>query len=623
MAPRPKRSSQLQNPLVEHVDKAVFGVLVLLLGYAVYGAITHPTYEKRPEQLKSMAESKLAAINNATPDEEFVGQFPVENFAAKVRSANQPIQPAEFAINTPFYVDRTAVLGDKRGMPELLPAVELNARFVRMSIATIDPNAQKPQVVSADPTSSTAENPRSRGAASTYRNISTLSGAEDGSPGVRAPSGSVPKGKMAIVVVGRIPAQAQLAKYHEAFRQSRFSDQDRDIPAYVTFLLERADVTDDPENPDWQGVVDNQSLVVANLLEMREWAGEAPEIVDKKYVRPLQLDPMTGRWMNFTSPLPPRLLEDWSSEATCRTIKKIDPEDETQLTSARGQAEAQPNVPLVPMGNPFDNPFQGGTPLPQSGGQRSSDGTPDMAGSRPRTKEDDVHDILLRFFDFKVEPNRRYQYRVKLVLENPNFNLPERYLKDPAVAKQQFLFSPNSDPTPAVTVAGYSEVLAGKVLPPKGFNEASASFIIRKRDSETGAIIAYEFPGVERGTLLNFDVVKKEMKGGETIGALMPNPATNQVSYADHVQFTSNELLLDVRGGDPLPGRKKPAVEPCGVLVMDENGWLQVRGEIVESADIYGEELERLAMLKESMKPPAAEETVPGSEGLGGEVGAP
>jgi|GEM_PF-1659792 len=633
MAPRPKRSNQTQNPVIEHGEKAAFGVLVLVLGYAVYSAITHPTYEKRPEQLRAQAESKLTAIQNARPDDEFKTQFPVENFAAKVDAANQPIKPQEFAISTPFYIDRTAVLGEKRGQPELLPAVELTARFVRMSIAT-NPAPTQPSPMGASPMAPASPmGTAARGGARRGPMAPAAGGGAESTPSGEGPSGGVayssgaaPKGKMAIVVVGRVPVQEQLLKYQQEFQNSRFSDKDRDIPFYVTFLLERADVTHNPENPQWTSVVDGQSLIVANLLEMNEWAGTAPEVVDQTHVRTLQLDQASGAWSNFTSPLPPRLLEEWSSEVTCKSIKKLEPQTDPLLGGQPNAGEAQQPVATVPMGgNPFSNPFQVG-PLAQPQGTRNPAGTPDPSVRRnDPQKKDEMSDILLRFFDFKVEPNHRYQYRVKLVLRNPNFNLPDRYLKDPSQAKAMYVFSPDSDPTPAVAVSGYSEVLAGGVEPPRGISEATATVIIRNRDADTGAIVAYEFPGVERGTLLNFEVVKKNVRG-KTIGALMPNPATSKVSVAEHAVFKSNELLLDLRGGDvlPSPPNDRRVRETSGVLVLDENGWLQVRGEFAELAEPFREEKTRLDSLAASLEPEAKPDaTGGGAESASAEGGNP
>jgi len=630
MAPRPKRSSQMQNPAIEYVDKAAFGLLVLVLGYAVYSAITHPTYEKRPEELRTQAETKLTAINTARPDDSFKEQFPVENFAAKVSAANQPIKPEEFAITTPFFVDRTAVLGEKRGQPELLPAVELSARFVRMSIATNPtPTATATQTAPMGPGAAPAgpRPGRRTPMADLAGEVSSESpeGGEGGGRGYSS-SGLVPKGKMAVVVVGRVPVQDQLLKYQQEFLSSRFSDRERDVPFYVTFLLERADVTHDPENPQWTSVVDGQSLIAANLLEMSEWAGTAQEVVDITHVRPLELDQTTGAWRNFTSPLPPRLLEEWSSEVTCKSIKKLEPTTDPLLGGA-ATPETQQQVASIPMGNPFANPFQNNVPLPAQG-NRNPAGTPD-AGARRNDpqKKDGMSDILLRFFDFKVEPNHRYQYRVKLVLRNPNFNLPDRYLKDPSVAKQQYVFSPDSEPTPVVTVSGYSEVIAGGVDPPRGINEATASIIIRNRDADTGAIVAYEFPGVERGAMLNFEVAKKTVRG-KTVGALMPNPATSKVSVAEHAVFKSNEMLLDLRGGDNLPSPHNRRVkETSGVLVLDENGWLHVRGEFADQAEPYMEEKLRLDQLAASLEPDVkpmeggAESTSAEGGPLGGRVG--
>ncbi len=674
MAARPRRSKQKQNPLVEHGEKLAFGLFVLGLGWAVYGAITHPTYEKRPETLEQTAKDKLTQIQNAKPDDGFRKQFPAEDFAEKVKVANQPIHPDPFIFITPLNFDGGTGLGEKRGQPELASLADINARFVRMSLAMVPPAA-----VTGAPGAPGGGAPgtRPRGLGGNVEDpgsgvrLGRIPGGMVGlaqGGGVQAPIGSIPKGKMAIVVVGRVPVKEQVEMYRKAFRNSRFNDPDRDSPSYVSFLIERADVTDDEANPKWTAVnASDQSLIQANLLEAKDWALEAPEIVDLRHVRRLALNPDGAAvpWEGFTFPLPPRLLEDWSTEVTSKTIKKIDPE---ALLGVPGQVpgEAEP-APKPAGGNPFANPPANPFQNPQGGaafdrganhvrnrqqfvaqqlpgarmpggafaGQRMNPDLEGMPGGlRNQLPGDEIPDILFRFFDFQIQLNHRYRYRVRLVLRNPNFELPERYLQNAELGKSQFVLSPDSDPSPVVAVSGYSEVLAGPVKPSVGISDASASVIIRNRDAETGATIAYEFPGIERGTLLNFTVVKKIVGKDKTeVGPLKPNPVDGSVTVADKAVFNSNEILLDMRGGDKVPGSPTNRVEePSGVLVLDESGRLAVRGPLADQQTDFVEAQTRLKDLATKIAKPETpdenkkkedEEGRPSKRGngLGGKVG--
>ena len=661
MAARPKRSKQKLNPFVEHGEKIALGLLVAVLGWVVDGALVHPTYEKKPEELKQAANSKLTAIQTAAPDATFAEQFPEEDFANKVQQANQPIAPAEYALATPIHFDGATGLGDKRIQPELLPLDEVSARFVRMSLA-ISPSAEN---LAGGPGG--VRRPGAGGlegeALPPVRRPINIEGGPKTTPGVSAPQGSIPRGPMAIVVVGRVPVSEQVALYQKAFRDSRFKDSVRDLPEYVSFLIERADVTDSEQNPKWSAVTgQNQPLILANLAEVKTWAVEAPEIVEPQNVRRLQLNAATGFWEGFTFPLPPRLLEDWGSEVTCKSIKKIDP---LAAPGIPGEATPGQTPPApVPGGNPFTNPppanpfqnppmgapFNPGANIRRPGGQRfvaqqpsggfrppGVMGTPnfrdaEMEGFGPSGTGQAVANpsILFRFFDFHLEPNRRYQYRVQLVLKNPNFELPERYLQTADLGKSPYIMSPFSDPTPAVGMTGFSEVLAGPVKPASGIVDASATIIIRNRDPETGATVAFEFPGLKRGTLLNYIEKKttQRVRGGGTkdTGPLKPNPVDGSVTIADEAKFQSNELLLDILGGENIPGSPTNRVtEPSGVLVLDQDGRLDVRGALADQVTDFDDAKKRLEELANLLAPEKTGEDIgqpqQNGNGLGGRVG--
>ena len=54
-------------------------------------------------------------------------------------------------------------------------------------------------------------------------------------------------------------------------------------------------------------------------------------------------------------------------------------------------------------------------------------------------KAEEIKYVLFRFFDFTVEPSKRYRYRVQLCLQNPNFKQETRYLQEAGLASKEFL----------------------------------------------------------------------------------------------------------------------------------------------------------------------------------------
>ena len=53
---------------------------------------------------------------------------------------------------------------------------------------------------------------------------------------------------------------------------------------------------------------------------------------------------------------------------------------------------------------------------------------------------------LFRYFDFEVEEGKTYQYRVKLLLANPNYGVEERFVEDPTATEQKIIASDFSEP---------------------------------------------------------------------------------------------------------------------------------------------------------------------------------
>ncbi len=62
--------------------------------------------------------------------------------------------------------------------------------------------------------------------------------------GVVPPSGSIAKGKLVVMVVAKVPLKEQTNEFMRVFKDCKKTDPILDVPQYVTFVIERADVTD-------------------------------------------------------------------------------------------------------------------------------------------------------------------------------------------------------------------------------------------------------------------------------------------------------------------------------------------------------------------------------------------
>ncbi|QEG31413.1 hypothetical protein GobsT_62340 [Gemmata obscuriglobus] len=104
-----------------------------------------------------------------------------------------------------------------------------------------------------------------------------------------------------------------------------------------------------------------------------------------------------------------------------------------------GSPGAMPGGPMGirpgPGGSPGAPPLPGGSSGP--GGPGGPGGFGFGAGGPPPVE---VENFLLRFVDCDVQPGRTYQYRVRLKMQNPNYQ-QDKLVADPASAKVQVLYS--------------------------------------------------------------------------------------------------------------------------------------------------------------------------------------
>ena len=628
---------------IQHVEKFVFGgVILLLLLFAVraVGTIGGLGPDFSAEELSDLAQS---ATNH------WAGTDPRAYLAAKGIEVN------------PY---------GSRDAPKILEPIPVEP-YVH-EVAWNDP-ISPPRRKREEPALMAIKDLRASAGHGAMR--ATSSGSMGREPTAMTSTRSA-RGRRWVVVTGLIPIQSQMEAYKTTFEDAVVRDWQRDLPLYLGYRIERAEVTGD-EDPEqlarlWKPI---------KLLEAFRAAGYSSggrEVVDKRYF-PAQTQ--EARYP-MVFPLPPLIKGDLGPEvAHYPEIPLLVDMPESERGSLYGEqpgAEAESGEAGELQGAPgtespeksdvdeFAGPMamRGGVGMPGTAG-----GMPGMAGmpggpyggmgdSYPgyeasmegeasgmpggygygmdgRTgvgmrAQKPIEYQLFRFFDFDVEPGNRYRYRVRAVLKNPNYKLPEQYvLKEELGAKYYIEPDDWSEPSDTATVPYDSRLVAGPVkAPPTILYEPSAQVVAVTLRMEDGFEASQDYT-VYRGHLANFEAaIAEETRGGpagmglgymgeEEAGGEPPKrrpKAGEDEEEEDKIQHATNMLVLDIVGGDRLHRTDRSLTEPGSLLLMGPDGSLLVRNELDDQDDYlaYHVEEERRPKRKE---PGPMEGMMPGMEG--------
>jgi len=279
---------------------------------------------------------------------------------------------------------------------------------------------------------------------------------------------------------------------------------------------------------------------------------------------------------------------------------------------------ATPPIPgKLPMGSMGGMPNSAGrtTYVPVGGGGPKGRGTP--AGGWDNDQQSPYK--LFRFFDFTVEPGKRYRYRVQLWWTNPNCTIPRQFLVNPEDTKE-FVKTEWSAPTEPVGVPRDARILAGEVIKqhPERCKAGIAYFDV------TSGSEAFETLEVERGQWLNFSgrtlhnsrerpmpvgpplAVSPHEKtathggGAHKPSGAKPPPTPHPPTYVRpdtggaagtelaevKVDYVTDTLLLDVSGGAQIHGRDTGLREPGHILLLDPQGNLVVLHQLTDEDEI-------------------------------------
>lgn len=445
-------------------------------------------------------------------------------------------------------------------------------------------------------------------------------------------------------VVAKVPIREQLKLFQDTFQNARGHDPVRDFPQYVGYQIQRAEVV--PGQPlawNYIYVFDGQrkhipnayagkfvnDVTIAKLAERAgtEWAAPA-------------LEPVDSRWtdMLLTLPLPPLVGRNFGADVThpdiplainappVETLQELAPaatptekpaEDEDDMTfSAAGTGAAATGQPSprsefsMSMRSPMAGPREfggargfggrGGLGGPEgpgySGGGGASLAGGISAGQRTELPRG-VDFLLLRFFDYTVEPGKKYKYRVKIVLNDPNAAIPiaSGYL-EPAVVDRRTKETRDAKakgrPAPFYRLAEEWSEPSGTVGIPIGVGavhiaEAKLPSSKVQNDEPSVKVVAETFDIDPEDSSAIHVAHEKEFRRGAVVNLKEEVKFTGEndrwIDTKDEYELNTGLTVLDVLGADKSV---KEITAPTRVLLMDVAGQMTIRDELTDAPEV-------------------------------------
>lgn len=432
------------------------------------------------------------------------------------------------------------------------------------------------------------------------------------------------------VVLAKVPLPEQLKQYQNALANTRTYDPQFDIPRYLGYYVERAEVRPDAEL-EWRPVelrngrdsrrlplVAQQSIQFA----IHDWAQGLIDDFDPRYgdqVLTFPLPPLVGQNLDDMArhsevPLASEMEEELLEEEDDGL-----PEDLTENPDAlfgdntgaglRGGGEFG-EMGRRPMGGPGGRSefgamgrMGGGRGMGGEFGARGMGGEfggrggrgmggefggrgmgMGMAGGSAISVDENgepkvvVPFVMLRFFDLTVQPGKRYKYRVRLIVEDPNYEQPPSVLDPEVLARERKRARVGewSEPSPTISIpqAGTIRIAEAKPAGARFNTEPTAQMLVESFgiDERRNALKAYKELEARRGAVMNYQgPVEMLVEQGRFI------------EKVDDFEIDTGVVVLDI---DVEERFTRDLAPPATALMMDSSGRMYLRDELHDEREV-------------------------------------
>lgn len=449
-------------------------------------------------------------------------------------------------------------------------------------------------------------------------------GAMGGSGGMGATGGET-KGRQWIAVTGSIPIRKQQAAYGDLFGNAQYLDDARDQPRYLYYELERGEVA-----PNGDVAWSKVDVLRAIKKENNQWNGVGSEQVGFSYHAPT-----FSSYPPMAMSCPPMANKPFGEEIANLPNIPLNSSEQIEVQSAELERwnKMQEAMNQIDESTLLDrDPFEGAGGSATGGGMGGMDaGMGGMASSGPGASGGmgangmgagndwlvnreavakqmlsaqtvaSVDYYLFRYFDFEVEEGKTYQYRVKLLLANPNYGVEERFVEDPTATEQKIIASDFSEPSNPAALGRSARVFAQSVEAPArpgAEPRVRMASIYFEQESATESLA--QDLSMKLGQVANFkgkphepvnvagarmDMASAGMMGGAAAQGGGRGGRGGRGGGKSTVDHVSDACLVDAIGGAKISGAELRS--PGKVMILEPNGYLQIR-EVKEDARELG-----------------------------------
>jgi hypothetical protein len=572
--------------LLDHCEKMILALFVGASGWLVYQGFSSNSFESATKTPESLQEQSVGTRNKIVGENHWTnlvqsepGRLVTARFAAKSETSRKPTAAEPYSIGR--LDNKDLQKGGKRGDPEIVSPfdIEVKSFFGVIAVSSLRP-APADELVNAPPVSEDRRRARTKAATTTVAVERKLDPKYDkGYTPLNAELAKnrkpkpkewkvIPKVVGFNAVTAVIDHQLLISNYKREFELAAGYMQNRDSPNYIGFQVQRADVTDSPNQEaaegQWQ---DAPECSTAGQLKMLDfWAGEAKEIAVDTY---LEKDILA-------MPIPPVLLADYAPLASHSLIPqvKITP---VFMGSGEGSSEG-----MTTMENPYgESGGSEGSMEGDGGGYRAAplmtpEETAMVNAATPKVPVFSTHK-LIRFFDFGVKPNRIYRYRLRLVVEDPNFPRLESLkvntasMKPETVARVQQLEDAHRAEVQKLAPGKKILVRNSKLVSPWSSASGLASFrlptdifasavevaatgikaklVYGEWENRIGVLVPKSIVA-DRGMILSGPPVE----GGSDV----IHPVLKIIKQVTGFSYRNPVTIADIRGGQPLAAQNRP-----------------------------------------------------------------
>ncbi len=649
---------------LRHGEKVAMGVVAVIFATCTYFAWSRPSIEITPEEVKSNADKASDKINARQNPVRIVEELEKQGVKEQAFEKKVDLLQAGVADASKYRLDRPFVspepgAGLIRDMPELLAPTQLYVHAGRGAIRVFvldDDGNPKPKA--DDPKKGGARKSTKKsagsgmaglagyggGAGKKDRKSGTLAEAErkrdeelaerrkregiagaddvkeDAVDPAAAPQLTADEAETALqgqrfaTLVGRFDHQKQKELYARALKV----DPAGADPNYQRLEVERRERKSDNEWGAWTPINREKFGEVDGVLTEAEG-----EIVpaDSRISTLIDRLPFleVGYWVgaHHASLVPKALLQaKESAEIKAKETEKGKGMNRMGGGNMMGAADYQKKGMSggAPGGGDYGAGMSGGggfSPLNLEQSGRRGGGPADADFDKSQAEA-----IMVRALDYDVDPDAVYQYRVRIVVANPNLGWENvspgvdnkvKELKGPWSLATAEVGIPADVATYAAGRAIGSDVAAEKFdFQVVAWNEQDGYTVLHKFDISPGQII------------------------GSRVSVTLPDEARGEGTKSRPVDFTSRQILVDALGGD----RPAAEIQPLGVprlevpmlaLVVRADGVMVVRdqaqdaasGEMAEMKAIYDQ------LMKDAVGPKKENSTLGGAGGglMGGGYG--